>query len=584
MENIRGKLLKDLKIQDIRRELEKRNIDKQGTKQTIINRLKDVLIEEEKNPETYIFTDLEDVQAEEYRESIIVKQIDYDKERKEDDAEQQAGGEQTRRKETEMMNMFETLMKKLMQEQSTEISTKIDHKIEKQNEHIDKHIEDMKSRFETLTREINLQEGKINMINKKIEDEISTFDRKLDVVEDRCSQAMDTKCEALDREIKKNRVEIQEIWNDVNKLDKNMETGIQTSLKIAEEENKKAIRTIQRDIEGKIEGLENKIKNSNIVTQLPTFRIDNIIKFEGDIRRIHPKVFLRTLRSKTKYTEDLEDMKEIIRCNLGGQAQLWFNSKESIINNYVQFEEEFLKQYWSEINQEILREKLYFGRYNYKGEQSMSYYALNLYSQSQFLEPCIREEEIVMYISRHYKPEISETIATQNIKSFDQLDRYLKRVERNLDNRMNRQYRNYSYDTRNADNPNYNDNNYKKNINNNTNNRNFNRPRYNNNFNGNPNNVNNRVTNYPNQYNYDRRNQNNYNNNPRNYNNNTNYRQRRSSDTEMNTERQNDNRRVNYQRRERSLEHSDHSEVNQEYRENSSAQAPDNSSHRQDFH
>lgn len=192
------------------------------------------------------------------------------------------------------------------------------------------------------------------------------------------------------------------------------------------------------------------------------------------------------------------DLKEFLRANLTGTALLWLNCKEDQINDFDDFIRLFVNNFWGELKQGKVREKLYFGKFDLQ-RNNLSNYALQLYSQVQYLEPSISETEIVMFLSRHYKPEICETIALQNICKFDQLLAYLSRVERNLDRNSNnsnfnknsnRQTANHNVgDNNNLTNNqnrvrnNYNNNNMRRNYGNNqyenysreTENRNFNR-------------------------------------------------------------------------------------------------------------
>uniref|UniRef100_A0A0X3PCR2 Scaffold attachment factor B2 n=1 Tax=Schistocephalus solidus TaxID=70667 RepID=A0A0X3PCR2_SCHSO len=51
-----GKVLGDLKVAELRGELEKRDLDKNGVKQVLIERLKEALISEGKDPAAYMFS------------------------------------------------------------------------------------------------------------------------------------------------------------------------------------------------------------------------------------------------------------------------------------------------------------------------------------------------------------------------------------------------------------------------------------------------------------------------------------------------------------------------------------------------
>lgn len=283
--------------------------------------------------------------------------------------------------------------------------------------------------------------------------------------------------------------------------------------------------------------------------------------------------------NKVKFIQNMDEMREMIRCSLGGQALLWFNSNIFEIANYKQFESKFLGYFWGENSQSLVREKLYFGKFEYNRSSNLNYYALKLFTLAKFLDPPMREEEIIMSIARHFKSEVAETISLQNINTFDQFSNYLLRMERGLGNNRNRNTNTNTYDKiynngRFQNNRNYNIN-YNQENNRNGNSNRFNNVdrnnRFDNNYNNNQYNDNN-INRYNNNNNYNNRynNNNNYNNNRYNNNNNNNraFNNTRSNDNQNRQENRNENRRrINFQqtdRRQRSLDR----EPSQEQEEN----------------
>ncbi|KAJ8946979.1 hypothetical protein NQ317_003915 [Molorchus minor] len=156
-------------------------------------------------------------------------------------------------------------------------------------------------------------------------------------------------------------------------------------------------------------------------------------KFDGNINKIHPKVFVQIIINKVKHNKNnIEDIKETIRENLEKDALVWFCGKDHEIENIQDFENLFLKQFWGEYAQNSVREKLYFGKFNYNLSNSLNLYALRLYAIAKHLTPAMEESDIVLYISRHFKAEVAENLAIHNIKTMDQLSNYLNRIERNM--------------------------------------------------------------------------------------------------------------------------------------------------------
>lgn len=242
---------------------------------------------------------------------------------------------------------------------------------------------------------------------------------------------------------------------------------------------------------------------------------DCSVKFDGNMNKIHPKVFIKGLMHKLRYIQDVQDGCELIKRNLIGDPLIWFTSKEDQIVDAKDFQEKFLKYYWGETQQAMARENLYFGKYRPNDRTTMSSYALQLYSIAKHLEPPMQESEIVLYVSRHFKDEVSEVVGVQNIQSLEQMMTYLQRMERTKkqeyrqgqrlhDRNENTQttFRNREYNRTHEGGQNKFMGNY---------------PNYNNNYNRNYNE--NRNTDYTRQNNYNQntRNRNNENNNPRKY-------------------------------------------------------------------
>lgn len=55
--------------------------------------------------------------------------------------------------------------------------------------------------------------------------------------------------------------------------------------------------------------------------------------------------FLKTMKSRYRKIKSTVELKENLRANLIGQALLWFNCKETEINNMDEFESLFLANY-----------------------------------------------------------------------------------------------------------------------------------------------------------------------------------------------------------------------------------------------
>lgn len=119
-------------------------------------------------------------------------------------------------------------------------------------------------------------------------------------------------------------------------------------------------------------------------------------KFNGKIKVLHPVIFINYIKNKSK--------KQFIRENIEVDATMWFIGKESEPADMQTFESKFFKQFWRIYEQDLIRENLYFGKFNDKMSTNMTNYALKLFIiKDRYLTPALEESEIVQYISRYFK-------------------------------------------------------------------------------------------------------------------------------------------------------------------------------------
>lgn len=535
----------------------------------------------------------------------------------------------------------------VVQEKVTQIQENVAKKMEKTQEYIQNLAESLSKRYEAQEKKIAEVESKVEVIEtgmrqleERIDIEVQTKDVQIKQMDEIISKQIDDLGNKQTRDHIKTNRRITDLETDVKQ-------GFEQNSKIMEEENLRLQATLRKEMQEKMRLTTEPIGQVNGTETSETFKkemekrlnemqrqlqaateakttgeygtplhlscvgkLDDTVKFCGDYRKIHPMNFIKTIKNKSRKIVNIDDLKEYLRMNLTGQALLWLNCKETEINSLDDFEYLFKKTFWGEIQQAKVRERLYFGKFDPQRSNSLTNYALQVYAQIQHLTPGIAESEIVMFISRHYKQEIAEIIAINNIIKFDQLVSYLSRIERNLDsnltnrvnNRQNNNFNsnnartynsiinNHNQNRNNAINDNFKrfqSNNYRNNAGNNNNNSgngNFNRSNgnYNNNNNFNKgyygNNNGNNYQNYNN--NYTRNNNGNYNNNNQNmgmqnggnnnyrgnygnnnYNNNGN--DRRNTNYQSNNNNGRQNARVNHlnttiQHRSRSVEARDH--------------------------
>ncbi|XP_056647233.1 probable serine/threonine-protein kinase clkA [Diorhabda sublineata] len=186
-------------------------------------------------------------------------------------------------------------------------------------------------------------------------------------------------------------------------------------------------------------------------------KMDNI---NGNMNRLERKieeVKIEGLKEIKKLRQENEDFKKRIDKVQENMEHQNKNLRMEIQENGIKIREEFEKKVVEEVqalgkcieenlpetilmevtrqNEEAnFRERLYFGNFDYNKNKNLNSYAMQLYNIAQYLEPAMKEEELVLYVGRHFNAEMSETIVLHNIKTMDNMSSYLQRVERSIQN------------------------------------------------------------------------------------------------------------------------------------------------------
>ncbi|CAG9834268.1 unnamed protein product [Diabrotica balteata] len=266
---------------------------------------------------------------------------------------------------------------------------------------------------ENLPMEINKE---VNKQNKEIVREVESVKRQ--------TQDYEEKITIIKNNIKKGLQNLElEMGMHANQAEKG-DRVLQGQVEELREKFKNASEEIQR--------LESNLGQTRVVsTVMPSYN-DGGIKFDGNLNYLHPRIFVDIIKNKVKNVRDPIEMKLNIRNMLVGMPLLWFCNNENSINNVQEFEAKFINYFWGENQQASFRERLYFGKFNYEKSTNYNLYAMQLFQTAQYLEPAMREEEIVLYIARQYNHNMAETIALHNIKTMESLTGYLQRIERSV--------------------------------------------------------------------------------------------------------------------------------------------------------
>lgn len=173
--------------------------------------------------------------------------------------------------------------------------------------------------------------------------------------------------------------------------------------------------------------------NPNIVYSVDRSYISNFKELGGGnilffpCGKLHPKAFLR----KIKKTFDDAGVPEqyklglVLPC-LKDTAADWAAIKESTFANFDDFEDAFINRFWGVEKQQDLFLKLSYGKYQLG---SRSEYFLDLFNHASFLSTPIPNQKLILLLSRHFPPDIQRGIITLGLKTFDEVDEYLRNID-----------------------------------------------------------------------------------------------------------------------------------------------------------
>uniref|UniRef100_A0A1Y1MG96 Retrotransposon gag domain-containing protein n=1 Tax=Photinus pyralis TaxID=7054 RepID=A0A1Y1MG96_PHOPY len=183
---------------------------------------------------------------------------------------------------------------------------------------------------------------------------------------------------------------------------------------------------------------------------------ERIEKFNGS-GKTHPMIFLKLLgttiiNNRRVYGRQFTQADELnlIRGVLKDEAQMWYDTVDEKVVNFETFKEQFCKQYWGDWEQGKILDELNVGKFNRNFGNRVKY-LIEKYAKFKYLDSGLQESTLVRRLSRHFEDEIAEKVIKDNVESYDEFLRILKRFdtrdeerERNYDRKVREQGRQYA--------------------------------------------------------------------------------------------------------------------------------------------
>lgn len=366
------KYLDDLKIQEIKTELAKRNMDTTGIKITLKNRLKQALIDEGEDPEEYRFT---------YQEQ--------------GDGNQEQQGEMVNlmKQMLEKMDKNKEEMKKKMDETKEEMKKNIDEKMGEANKNIDK----MEKRIQKLQEHVI---EKVGDIKREQEHQKEKFEEYV--------------CH--------NEKEKDKLLELINQNDKKIEAEVI----VIDNKVETKINIVEREIENINKKIDELPSGDKQVIYMEAGRGMDL-EYYGDIKK-NPIKILRDMKNTIQQKNQEENWKVVVSKTMKGKAELWWEMIREECEDWLQFENMFIEYFWSDALQSKIRENLYTGKY-LEGGMPRENYAMKKLDNIKYLTPKVLEEDAIKYLARHFTNDIYEFIMVNNLKDKKRFLDYLRRID-----------------------------------------------------------------------------------------------------------------------------------------------------------
>jgi hypothetical protein len=117
------------------------------------------------------------------------------------------------------------------------------------------------------------------------------------------------------------------------------------------------------------------------------------------------------------------------RSIIGQMSKQWVETVTMNLKDYDEFKREFLRVWWSQSKQALMRCRLYQGKYNRSSNLSLSGYFLKHATMASYLDPRPSHVEIIEALRFHYPIGVQRAMLTTQLKTIEDTLDLLRRVE-----------------------------------------------------------------------------------------------------------------------------------------------------------
>ena len=117
------------------------------------------------------------------------------------------------------------------------------------------------------------------------------------------------------------------------------------------------------------------------------------------------------------------------RSIVGQMSRQWVETVSVNLQDYEEFKTEFLRVWWSQSKQALMRCSLYQGKYNRSSNLSLSGYFLKHATMASYLDPRPSHVEIIEAIRYHYPIGVQRAMLSNHLQTIEATLELLRRVE-----------------------------------------------------------------------------------------------------------------------------------------------------------
>ncbi|XP_047000670.1 paramyosin-like [Schistocerca americana] len=351
---------------------------------------------------------------------------------------------------TSQMKM-ECNLKKEMQELQERLKMDFDERESKLQKNIDQ-----------VQGDVEKMEGKLT---KKIEDDIEETKAKLG---ERINE-VETNCNHRIAEVTQMQKQCNDVVKGIGDRQNQLAVNLRNAIAVQREEDNKRVAMEVRQLQQGVQRLESKTEEIDKRMSSATLTVGEgrvVTLMSSDNRYVqnntgqkftpkgglHPMIFMKWVKGVfPAHLKDSDKIQFAIH-RMEGEAFTWGVREKEGTTNYDQFEEEFLKKYWSKSHQCAAIEDLLHRKSLSTWRGTLREFAEHLWELNETLEQPLSDDVMISAIKRRMSRRMQETVSGSLIKDREALMEILEQLESDRSqehNQANDQNRGGSNDPRN---------------------------------------------------------------------------------------------------------------------------------------